>query len=150
MAGEGFDKTEHRYLKVVFSDANAFAVRLSLIAAHRAAYFAQGDLERYKTPYQDTYDTEYNYVLSDDNGYEAEDWAKDNMDWPDLAPYAIPLTPGIAPRQSYTDEWPNPEDVEVVTYTNEDVRQMAGLNGTPSLLLPDEQARVNQLVEMPD
>ena len=74
-----------KFLRVTFGDGVAvYDVPLDVIARDRAEHYASefdGDIERSLA--EDT------IPLFDEDGFEAEDWAANNMDWRDVKEHAI-------------------------------------------------------------
>ncbi len=57
----------------------AWVVPLSVVADHRAKYYAERDKDT-------TYQEEFDFVIGDD--FEGLDWFANNMDWDDVAEHA--------------------------------------------------------------
>lgn len=92
-----------KYLVVQMPDGSEWEVPVQLIAEDRAVRRAQRDLERDGTPYQETYDEELDYGLSDTD--ELHDWAKNNMRWSDVQETAVRIKE--APPVDYDEGWCN-------------------------------------------
>ncbi len=88
-------------LIVNFRDGSKWSVPAKVIAENRARYFADSDPET-------TFGNEVDFAMQND--YELTDWAKNNMNWSDVAPHAIRI--GDRPAD-YDEEWTNAE-MEIV------------------------------------
>jgi len=76
-------------LIVTFENGKRYEIDASIIAKHRADYFAKKHPE--EGPYQTVFRKEYKFALSDD--YELTDWASNNMNWSDVQAHAKELPP---------------------------------------------------------
>ena len=86
-------------LHVTMPDNSVWAVPVSIIANHRAEYYASefgGDVQRSLA--EDT------LPLFRANDYEVEDWAANNMNWIDVQPAARCVTPG---EVDFDEGWAN-------------------------------------------
>lgn len=82
--------------QVTMSNGEVWSVPVSVIALHRARYYAKkydGDLT--KSYNEDT------LPLFEDDFYEIEDWAKNNMNWCDISAEARL----ISASYDYQDAW---------------------------------------------
>jgi len=70
-----------------------FAIPCHIIAHDRARYYCKLDGK-------DIYEEEYQYALKE----ELYEWAKNNMNWSDVAKYAIEL-PALITREDMEDQW---------------------------------------------
>lgn len=86
-----------KYLRVTMPDGSRWDVPAGLIAANRAAYYAdQGD----------NYEEEYDYTMSDD--YQLTDWAANNMNWSDVQHVAVEVA-REGDAVDYQEGWVNGE-----------------------------------------
>ena len=67
----------------------------SIVAANRAKYYAENDCQ---TTYDETYEEEYKFTLSEDGEGELLDWMINNMNWCDVAKSA--------------EQWKEREDID--------------------------------------
>jgi hypothetical protein len=84
-----------KVLLVTFSDGSTWKIEAAKIAENKAAYYAEIDPDT-------TFDQEFNEVIGDD--YALEDWAKGNMDWKDVRPFAT-LVFQDKKHVNYDHEW---------------------------------------------
>lgn len=92
-------------LIVTMTDGTRWSVPVEIIAKHRA--------ERYKHEYGGDHQRsldEDTWPLFEDDEYEIEDWAANNMNWSDVSDWATKLD---AKPADYQDGWVN-GDKEVV------------------------------------
>jgi len=99
---------EHKALRVEMPDGSRWDVPVMAIARNRAANYADehdGDVER--SLQEDT------LPLFQDEPYEIEDWAANDMDWRDVMSVARMVK---APSADYQEGWVNGEKeiVEIV------------------------------------
>lgn len=80
-------KQKIKYLRVTMPDDSKWDVPADLIATNRAQYYAKLDGEGNPTEEKKIFEDELKYALTDDD--ELIDWAVGNMDWKDVAHYAI-------------------------------------------------------------
>jgi peptidoglycan/xylan/chitin deacetylase (PgdA/CDA1 family) len=83
-----------KVLEARFRDGSVWQVPCTVIAAHRAKYYAAKDPDT-------TYDAEYT-VTMDDN-YELKDWCFGNMNISDLQPHAVMVQPPVP--VTFDDGW---------------------------------------------
>ena len=94
-----------KYLCITMPDESVWAVPVEIIARNRATYYARefgGDVE--KSLAKDT------LPLFNDEPFEVEDWAANNMDWSDVVEHARLIKEGDT---DYQEGWVN-GDKEVV------------------------------------
>ncbi len=90
-----------KHLFVTMPDESVWAVPVSIIATHRATYYAGecgGDVE--KSLAEDT------MPLFEHDPFEVEDWAANNMNWSDVVEHARLVSEG---ETDYEDGWVNGE-----------------------------------------
>lgn len=89
-----------KYYKTVMSNGDEYFVPALFIVEARAKYYSQKDGEEDNlSPEEEkkVFDEEVAFALEDD--YEIEDWARNNMDWDEVATIAI-----LRPRVPLTAE----------------------------------------------
>lgn len=89
-------------LVVTMPDGSEWAVPVEVIARHRAAHYAseyEGDVER--SLREDT------WFLFEDDEFNVEDWAANNMDWSDVEEHARKVADHEAP--DFQEGWVNGE-----------------------------------------
>lgn len=89
----------HKQYVTTMPDGSRWAVPVSIIAAHRAKHYAHefgGDIE--KSLSEDT------GPLFDDDDYEIEDWAQNNMSWKDVETSAVQIK---GTECDYEEGWTN-------------------------------------------
>jgi hypothetical protein len=72
-----------RVLVVQFSDFSRWEVPAKVIATNRADYYAKIKGQVDSKPYRAEFDMEYKYAMATPE--ELVDWAKNNMNWKDVA-----------------------------------------------------------------
>lgn len=90
-----------KVLIVDMSDGTRWQIPVEVIARSRAAHYAHefdGDIERSLN--EDT------WPLFNIDDYEIEDWAKNNMNWSDVQPYAVRIHTDPV-ESAYERDWPN-------------------------------------------
>ena len=83
-------------LLVTMPDGSVWQVPAHWVADNRAKHYADEDPET-------TYETEYAYTLRDH--YELKDWARNNMNWSDVATKAVQVQP--PPAVNFQEGWVN-------------------------------------------
>jgi hypothetical protein len=80
------------FIHVAFLTGHVYEVPASTIVNHRAAYYHGSQPEEFPTLADAVKDSEELFASDD---YAVEDWAKNNMDWDEIAPHArlISFTP---------------------------------------------------------
>ncbi|ATI15725.1 hypothetical protein [Bordetella phage vB_BbrM_PHB04] len=73
------------FFQVKFKDGSMFEVPTIIVAQDRANYYHQRDKEEFPTLDDALKDTAELFAA---DTYEIEDWAKNNMNWDELAPHA--------------------------------------------------------------
>lgn len=73
------------YFQVKFQDGSVFEVPTDIVAQDRAAAYHERDKDEFPTLDDAIKDTT---ELFTSDTYEIEDWAKNNMNWDELEPYA--------------------------------------------------------------
>lgn len=73
------------FFQVKFQDGSVFEVPTIIVAQDRAAYYHERDTDEFPTLDDALKDTT---ELFASDTYEIEDWAKNNMNWDELAPHA--------------------------------------------------------------
>jgi hypothetical protein len=91
-----------KYLKVQFSNGDIFVVPAKIIAENRADYYSA--LDGYDKGTNE-WEAEVQNGLNEE--FEIYDWAGNNMNWEDLAPYAKKIED--LSDYDYEDEWPGAE-----------------------------------------
>jgi hypothetical protein len=82
------------------SDGSRWSIPIKIIANHRASYYANHD----HVSFEDSLNKDTLPLFADDI-FEIADWARNNMDWSDVAEHAKRLrTPVI----DYQHQWVNP------------------------------------------
>jgi hypothetical protein len=101
---------EDKYLRVTMPDGSRWDVPVIVIARDRAAHYAfeNEDGSAEQSLAEDTGPL----FLEDD--YAIEDWAANEMDWSDVAPYATRVVTPEPKPQDYQEGWVD-GDKEVVT-----------------------------------
>lgn len=115
-----------KVLTVVDSNGATWAVPVEVIAKSRAAHYAHefdGDIDRSMA--EDT------MPLFDSDPYEVEDWAANNMNWCDVAPFAFKLSGPSDPDMQ--EAWINGEK-DVRTIDTAPLSQGAGMNDDDKVL----------------
>ena len=88
-----------KHIKVTMPDGSQWSVPADVVAADRAKHYAEKDGTG-----EEGYRQEYELAMRDNA--ELLDWAENNMDWDDVAPYARQVDwPGV----DYYDGWMNGE-----------------------------------------
>jgi hypothetical protein len=87
-----------RVIQAKMPDGSVWHIDARPIAEDRARHYAAKDPST-------TYDDEVRFAMGDD--YEVIDWARNNMDWDELAPHARMVTPPTP--QSYDEQWTEAE-----------------------------------------
>lgn len=84
-----------KVLRITMPDGSKWDVPVEVIARNRAAYYADrefaGDVER--SLREDT------LPLFEDDPFEVEDWAANNMDWADVKDKATRFSPAVCDFQ---------------------------------------------------
>lgn len=88
-------------LVIQFSDGNKYSIPASVIAEHRAYYFAEKELNMQN--YYKIFVEEFVYTLN--NHDKVEDWAFNNMDWCDIKKHAKFIETNQ--NADYEKEWSN-------------------------------------------
>lgn len=95
-----------KMMTIDLPDGSKWGVPVEVIARSRATHYAHefdGDIERSMA--EDT------MPLFESDDYEVEDWAANNMNWEDVAPYAKKLQD--APLPDFQEAWTNGEKAVV-------------------------------------
>jgi hypothetical protein len=87
-------KASDKFIIFTTEAGRRFAFPCHVIAHRRALYYERDDDANYQEEYDHTVND--NSVL-----YE---WAVSNMDWDDVAPYAVEL-PRLVPEENLTQQW---------------------------------------------
>lgn len=99
-----------KYLRVTMPDGSRWDVPVEAIARNRAANYASefgGDID--KSLEEDT------LPLFEEDPYEVEDWAANNMNWSDVDSIAQRAPDSPKPKVDYEEGWINGEK-KVVEY----------------------------------
>ena len=95
---------ENKFLKVTMPDGSRWKVPVRIIAENRARYYAE---KEYITLEQSLkFDT---LPLFEEDEYEIEDWASNNMDWSDVEKYAIRMKDMGLTLEELQEGWINGE-----------------------------------------
>jgi hypothetical protein len=86
-----------KFLDVTMPDGSLWRVPAHAVADNRATFYSDEG--------PDAYETELAYTLSDD--YELTDWARNNMNWSDVAAQAVRLPDPPKPPVDYQEGWVN-------------------------------------------
>jgi hypothetical protein len=103
---------KEKCLKVRFSNGDMFEIPARVIAENRANYYA--DLDGYEIN-SNEWEAEIISALNDE--FEIEDWAANNMNWNELAPYARRIDSDK--EFDYDDGWTD-ADIELTDLVEED------------------------------
>lgn len=99
-----------KYLRVTMPNGERWAVPVSIIAHHRATYYADYDAEKDNLSQEErdqVYEDEYYVTIKDD--LEIYDWAPNNMNWSDVKEQAVFLGPKELTEREYQEGWINGE-----------------------------------------
>ncbi len=103
-----------KYLRIVFSNGEAYEIPAMIIASSRATYYAGVDIKNDpKLKFDEVYQKELDYSMSD--GGELIDWASNNMNWSDVEAVAEKvLIEDLS--LNYQEEWVNCENRSFVDH----------------------------------
>ncbi len=88
-----------KQLHVTMPDGSVWAVPVKIIAENRAKYYAKHDGISFEESLKDTEE-----CFEEDN-YQIEDWAANNMDWKDVRDFAKQID--RAERVDFQEGWVN-------------------------------------------
>jgi len=95
---------ENKFLKVTMPDGSKWKVPVRVIAEHRAAYYAQKEhVSLEQSLKSDT------LPLFEEDEYEVEDWASNNMDWTDVEKHAVRVKDKGLTDEDLQEGWVNGE-----------------------------------------
>lgn len=77
-------RIDEKYLRVTMPDGSKWDVPIKVIAESRARYYAKADGVSYEESYEK--DT---ISLFEEDAYNIEDWAANNMNWEDVKALAV-------------------------------------------------------------
>ena len=96
---------EDKFLKVTMPDGSKWKVPVRIIAEHRAnRYFERGE---YKSLLESL--REDTFPLFEEDEYQVEDWASNNMDWTDVEKYATRIKDKGLSAEDLQEGWVNGE-----------------------------------------
>lgn len=93
---------ENKFLKVTMPDDSKWKVPVRIIAEHRARYYA--NKEHVTLEQSLKFDT---LLLFEEDEYEIEDWASNNMDWRDVEKYAVRVRAKDLSDEDLQEGWVN-------------------------------------------
>lgn len=92
-------------------DNTVWDIPATVIAEHRANYYAKLDYPTDKKAYNKQFKEEVKFVLEDSD--ELIDWARNNMDWSDVEFCAVKVAHKDR-EPNYQDDWVNGALAEVI------------------------------------
>ena len=96
---------ETKFLKVTMPDGSKWKVPVRIIAEHRAQFYV--DRKEFDTLEESL--KEDTLPLFEDDEFEIEDWASNNMDWSDVEKHAIQLKNNQMSCEDFQEGWINGE-----------------------------------------
>lgn len=93
---------ENKFLKVTMPDRSKWKIPIRVIIVDRARYY----LKEFKSLEESLEDT---LEVFEDDAYEVEDWASNNMDWTDVENYAIRIKDTGMSSEDFQEGWVNGE-----------------------------------------
>jgi len=93
---------ENKFLRVTMPDGSKWKVHVRIIAEHRARYYA--NKEHVTLEQSLKFDT---LPLFEEDEYEIEDWASNNMDWRDVEKYAVRVRAKDLSDEDLQEGWVN-------------------------------------------
>ena len=98
-----------KVIRTTMPDGSDWDVPASLVANHRAEYYAQKETgQNHGAKYVEEFNREYDYAMSDP--CELFDWCRNNINWSDIKVHA---TKASESECDYEDGWSN-GDKEIV------------------------------------
>lgn len=97
---------EDKFLKVTMPDGSKWKVPVRIIAEHRAKYYFE---ERKEFNSLEESLKEDTLPLFEEDEYEIEDWASNNMDWEDVSKHALRVKDKGLSSEELQDGWVNGE-----------------------------------------
>jgi hypothetical protein len=97
---------ETKFLKVTMPDRSKWKIPVRVIAEHRARYYFEEKKEFESLEASLKEDT---LPLFEEDEYEVEDWASNNMDWEDVVKYAERIKDGGLSAEDLREGWINGE-----------------------------------------
>jgi hypothetical protein len=94
---------ENKFLKVTMPDGSKWKVPVRIIAQHRANYYLENYITLENSLKEDT------LPLFEEDPFEIEDWASNNMDWEDVQKYAERLKDKGLSMEELQEGWVNGE-----------------------------------------
>lgn len=94
---------ETKFLKVTMPDGSKWKVSIRVIAEHRARYFGSEPKHTFECALKNTLE------LFEDDEYEVEDWASNNMDWSDVEKHAERIKDQGLSVEELQEGWVNGE-----------------------------------------
>ena len=92
---------ENKFLKVSMPDGSKWKVPVRIIIENRAIYASK----KLNTPLEIA--IQYTISLFEDDEYEIEDWASNNMDWEDVEKYAERIKDKGLSQEDLQEGWVN-------------------------------------------
>ena len=93
---------DNKYLLVTMPNGSKWKVPVHIIAMHRAKYYAEKEHVTLEQSLK--FDT---IPLFEEDEYEIEDWASNNMNWSDVEKYAIQIKDCTMSYDEFQDGWIN-------------------------------------------
>jgi len=94
---------ENKFLKVSMPDGSKWKVPVRVIAENRAKYYL--GKKEYSTLEESL--KEDTLPLFEEDEFEVEDWASNNMDWEDVEKYAIQIKSNQMSNEDFQEGWVN-------------------------------------------